>query len=187
MTYPAVESAIDAAYWFLDKAEDEKCRLGESQVQNMLFMAQMLFALAYNREMLVPSMFICDENGFSEPNLNKVLAQGRPFMPKTKLSPRITEFMEEIWKKYARIPAKELEFTVKNTPIYRETFKKDTKTLLDFKSIVESLNKNSKMVNSDEISERRKILLSQNGPVVVSKWHPRKVTAKTLKQGAKHV
>ncbi len=106
-------------------------------------------------------------------------------MPRVRFNSKINDFLEEIWKRYADYTTNDMAKFVKSINIYKENYKKDIKTILDFKSIVESLNKNSKIsTNSDE---KRKILQSQNGPVVVSQWHPRKVSELNSKQGVNHV
>ena len=54
MAYPKVESAIEVAYWFFDKAESENISLEADKVQLLLFWAQLMFAKAYNQQMLCP-------------------------------------------------------------------------------------------------------------------------------------
>ena len=188
MTYPAIESSVDAAYWFFDRAYDAHRELEDNKMQHLLFLSQLIFASAYNREMLVPALFVCDESGFFEPNIKKILAQGRPFMPHSKFNSRINEFLEEIWHKYASKTASELEKIVKDTHVYHENYHKERPTLLDFRMMTESLDRHGNMPHAGETAGgRSKVLLSQNGPVVVSPWQPRKVSQKTLTQGVKHV
>lgn len=185
MSYSAADNSIDVAYWFFDRAADNMKPLDDAKAQHLVFLSQLLYAGAYDRAMLVPSVFVCSEEGIFEPNLKKILSQGRPFMPRARFSSKINDFLEEIWKRYADYTTNDMARFVKSINIYKENYKKDTKTILDFKSIVESLNKNSKIsANSDE---KRKILQSQNGPVVVSQWHPRKVSELNSKQGVNHV
>ena len=176
MTYPKVESAIDVAYWFFDKAENDNMFLDAEKVQLLLFWAQLMFAKVYNQQMLCPALFVCDENGVYEPNLNKILALGRPFLPLCKFPPLIDDFLSDFWKKFACKPYSELLKTIKSSPIYRDFAQSGAKNLIDFNSMIESLNKYSKMSDYDEGKNSTKILLSQNGPVVVSKWKPRKVS-----------
>ncbi len=176
MAYPKVESAIEVAYWFFDKAESENMSLEADKVQLLLFWAQLMFAKAYNQQMLCPAVFICDDGGVYEPNLNKILTLGRPFLPLSKFSPMVNDFLSDFWKKFASKPYAELVKLVKSSHIYKDFAKSGAKTLIDFNSMIESLNKYSKMSDYDEGKNSTKILLSQNGPVVVSKWKPRKVS-----------
>lgn len=176
MAYPKVESAIDIAYCFFDKAENDNLYLDAEKVQLLLFWAQLTFAKVYNQQMLCPALFVCDENGVYEPNLNKILALGRPFLPLSKFPPMVNDFLSDFWKKFAHKTYAELLKLVKSSPVYRDFTKSGAKTLIDFNSMIESLNKYCRISDYDEGENSTKILLSQNGPVVVSKWKPRKVS-----------
>ena len=72
MAGSATNSAIEVAYWFISRAEDEGLFLEDEKLHHLLFLAQVHFALANNMELLMPSLFVCSENGFSEPNLHIV-------------------------------------------------------------------------------------------------------------------
>lgn len=174
MTNAVTDTAIDIAYWFYDKALDEKVTLTENKMQHLVFLSQLLYAGAYNKTMLMPSLFICADEGIYEPSLKKILSLGRPYLPQPGFPPKLTAFLEEIWKRYALLPEAETEHFIKNLSIYKENHQKDAKKIIDFKTIVESLNKNSRI--ETEKSEKRKIMQSQNGPVIVSKWQPKKAS-----------
>ncbi len=45
-------------------------------MQYLLFLAQVHYAMAYNMEMLTPSLFVCNHSGF-EPNLKRIFCHGR--------------------------------------------------------------------------------------------------------------
>lgn len=177
MKASAADSAIDIAYWYLDRADEEKLFLDEEKLQPLLYLSQVYFARMYNGEVLMPTVFICDENGFYEPNIKKILTLGRPFMPRVKFEKKVEKFLEEIWDKYGHSAKSLLEKEVKDSLIYREEYKKNSKILIENKTIVEILNKNSKIFGSEGEKNSTKVLLSQNGPVVVSRWHPRKLSA----------
>lgn len=93
MAGSATNSAIEVAYWFISRAEDEGLFLEDEKLHHLLFLAQVHFALANNMELLMPSLFVCGENGFSEPNLAVMFAQGRPYMPPKKLSDKVSNFL----------------------------------------------------------------------------------------------
>ena len=44
MNIPAADSAIDIAYWFLNKAEDAGIYLDDEQINNLLFLSQVHYA-----------------------------------------------------------------------------------------------------------------------------------------------
>lgn len=175
MNASAVDSAIDVAYWFFDRAEADKQLLEEEKLQPLLYLSQVYYARTYNGATLMPSLFICDESGFYEPNIKKILTLGRPFMPRAKFDKTVNNFLEEIWDKYGTSSISSLEKTVKDSLLYRNKYKKNTKTLVENKTIVEFLNKDSRIFESEGEKNTTKVLLSQNGPVVVSRWQPRKI------------
>ena len=176
MVYPVVESAVDVAYWLFDKASDTRSELDDYKMQQMLFLAQLLFAKTYNHEMMFPSLFICDENGFFEPNMQKILAQGRPFMPRAKFNARVNEFLEELWEKYAAMSSREMKNFILNSSVYAEFALKGKKRLVDFRDLTDFVRRQGNLMAEKENEDTRKVLLSQNGPVMVSKWKPRKVS-----------
>lgn len=176
MKASTADSVIDVAYWYFDKATENKQFLEDEKLQLLLFLSQIYYARTYNGEILLPSVFFCDENGFYDPNIKKLLSLGRPYMPRAKFDTKVSTFLEEIWEKFGTRNHSELTKLVKNSILYQEEHKKNTKTLVEAKTIVESLNKHSKIFASEEEKNTAKVLLSQNGPVVVSPWKPRKLT-----------
>ena len=77
MTIPATDTAIDIAYWFFNRAEKDGIYLETEKMQHLLFLAQIHFAMAYNMQILVPSLFVCNKDGFFEPNLKRMFAAGQ--------------------------------------------------------------------------------------------------------------
>lgn len=129
MAGSATNSAIEVAYWFISRAEDEGLFLEDEKLHHLLFLAQVHFALANNMELLMPSLFVCGENGFSEPNLAVMFAQGRPYMPPKKLSDKVSDFLGKVWKRYAPLSAKELNLMIKSNPAYQNCYISGAKTL----------------------------------------------------------
>ena len=164
MTIPATDTAIDIAYWFFNRAEKDGIYLETEKMQHLLFLAQIHFAMAYNMQILVPSLFVCNKDGFFEPNLKRMFAMGRPFMPPVKFPAKIDSFLESIWNKYGKTSLIGLEKLI-------------TINVIDLKAVVDSFIKSSKAAQKNNAfsNNRKKVMLSQNGPVVVSKWQPRKI------------
>ena len=183
MSIPATNSAIDVAYWFINRADKDGVAVEDEKLQHLLFLSQLHYASAYNMEFLMPSFFVCDENGFSEPNLAVIFAQGRPFMPPKKLPEKASLFLEEIWEKYKKSPVKELAKIVKSNPEYGTCLKAGHGNLADMGRLVDGFNAMTGAVgrNNAYSDNQKKILFSQNGPVIVSKWKPRKVSDTTHK------
>lgn len=176
MSIPATESAIDIAYWFFERSEQDKLFLEDARLQHLLFLSQVNFAQKYNGEVLMPSLFICTDDGFIEPTLNKIFSNGRPFMPLPKLDVKVSNFLEDIWQKYAKMPLESFSHLIKNSSAYRDSFQPGEKIIVELKDVLEKF----KAANTNMEDTRKKMLISQNGPVLVSKWQPRKVSTHTL-------
>lgn len=171
MSIAATDSAIDVAYWFFERSEKDGMFLENDKLFHLIFAAQVSYAQKYNRELLMPSIFIVDENGFIEPNLKKIFSLGRPFMPPVKLDDKVVAFLEAVWQKYAKITNSAMEIMIKNTPAYKDNYQTDTRNVVEVNKILNLFN--APISKTDD--ERKKMLISQNGPVMVSKWKPRKV------------
>lgn len=180
MVGSATNSAIDVAYWFIRKGEEKNLRLEDEKIHHLLFLAQVHFALKHNMELLMPSLFVCGENGFFEPNLNVIFSQGRPYMPPKALPERVDNFLEKVWARYAPLSGKELTLMIKSNPAYQNCYISGTENIAPLKTIVENFTKNpdTATYSSTRTTANKKVSYSQNGPVVVSKWNPRKISEK---------
>lgn len=180
MAGSATNSAIEVAYWFINKAEQENSRLEDEKLQHLLFLSQIHFALKNNMELLMPSLFVCGEDGFFEPNLNVMFSQGRPYMPPKSLPEKIEDFLGKVWKRYASLSAKELNLMIKSNPAYQTCYIRGTQNIAPLKTVVESFVKDpdTATYSSTRTTANKKVSYSQNGPVVVSQWKPRKISSK---------
>lgn len=172
MSGPAAESVLDIADWFFKKAETAGIYLEEDKLHPLVFLAQTHYALKYKMRYLVPGLFICDDNGFHEPNLKKILKFGLPLMGKTTLSEQVCAFLELVWQKYGHKNSFELISIVRSSPAYRKHHAKGRAVLVSLEEM--SADFGSTPPPADKQSQR--ILVSQNGPVMVSKWQPRKLS-----------
>ena len=83
---PASATSLDVAVWFLDRARADDTYLQPRKLQCLLFLAQAHFAAAYGGRPLMPSFFIVDEGGPMDPNLYRILENGRPDFIQTRTS-----------------------------------------------------------------------------------------------------
>ena len=156
MTIPATDTAIDIAYWFFNRAEKDGIYLETEKMQHLLFLAQIHFAMTYDMRMF---------------------AMARPFMPPVKFPAKIDSFLESIWNKYGKTSLIGLEKLIKSNSAFKENCIAGTINVIDLKAVVDSFIKSSKAAQKNNAfsNNRKKVMLSQNGPVVVSKWQPRKI------------
>lgn len=178
MNIPATDSAIDVAYWFFARSEKDGQYLENERLYHLIFASQLNYAQKFNCEVLVPSLFVCDGLGFTEPNLFKMFSLGRPFMPPVKLSDKVEAFLEDMWQKYGKLSLIDFTGLIKNSTAYKECFTEGEKHLINVNDI---LNKFKAAEANKKESSRKKMLISQNGPVMVSQWNPRKIETTATK------
>lgn len=182
MSIPATDSAIEVAYWLIQRAEKDGAFLEDEKLHHLLFAAQVAYAQKFDKAVLIPSLFIVDEKGFSEPNLLKMFSLGRPFMPPVKLDDKVTAFLETIWKKYAPMTLAAMSTLIKASTAYKQNYRNGEKHIIEVNSILDSFKTSS----TAPTNNRRKMLISQNGPVMVSKWTPRKIE-NSIRKGINNV
>lgn len=181
MSSPHINSILSAANWFFRKADSSDIYLENDKLHHLLFLAQIHFSVGHNGEYLFPGIFVCDNKGFHEPNLAHMLTFGMPLMEAPKFDKEIHTFLELIWKKYSPMSKLQLEDFVKNSDAYNKYFKSGQLTPASLEELT-PLFKGTASSAPHNTSKKRKVMLSQNGPVVVSQWHPRKLSKKTTKE-----
>lgn len=98
-------------------------------------------------------------------------------MPPVKLDDKVSVFLETIWKKYTAMTVSAMGTLIKATTAYKQNYKIGEKHVIEVNSILDLFKSSS----AAPASNRRKMLISQNGPVMVSKWTPRKVETSVRK------
>jgi uncharacterized phage-associated protein len=118
---PAVRTALDVATWFLDRARADDTHLPFQKLHRLLYLAQSLFA-AQNGGLLMPAFFQAEEIGPIEPNLQRLLADGRPedLLVETPTG-QVRDFLESVWERYAHMPVERLNDQVAKNGAYRNT------------------------------------------------------------------
>lgn len=177
MPAPAINSSLDAANWFFRRADRDDFVLENDKLQHLLFLAQVHYALNNNMNYLIPGLFICDERGFSEPNLNRILAHGLPLMPEPAFSGKINNFLELIWQKYFPQSNQKLSEFIKNSDSYVENYRPGQQNIVPLETMAQKFKSSLTPLSFSRAgsSGKRKMLISQNGPVMVSAWQPRKL------------
>ena len=184
MSLPAISSSLEAANWFFRRADKDDHYLENDKLHQLLFLAQVHFALNNNMEYLIPSLFVCDERGFFEPNLAKILNYGMPLMEAPTFAEKINSFLELIWQKYSPMNCQELADFIKNSDSYLDNYQTGKKNIVALEDMAQKFKSslNPRSFSKAGASGNRKILISQNGPVMVSAWQPRKLGSKNNKE-----
>lgn len=184
MSIPAANSSLDVANWFFKKAEVDGWYLETEKLHHLLFLAQTHYALANNYAYLMPSLFVTDENGFTEPGLAKALSFGRPLMPAPRFDSAVNNFLDLIWQKYASMSIRELSGFIKNSASYTENYQPGHRHVVPLETMAARFKSsiNPRSLDRAVSMTSKKILISQNGPVAVSKWQPRKLKTESNKE-----
>ncbi len=106
---PAATTSYDIAFWFLDRARSEDTYLQPRALQCLLFLAQAHYAAAYGGRRLMPSVFVIDHAGPLDPNLYRMLENGRPQITSFPIPDAVVVFLDAIWRRYGRDDALRLE------------------------------------------------------------------------------
>lgn len=173
MNSHTIVSALDITNWFYKKAETSNIKLNETKIQHLLFLAQIHFALKEGRH-LIPSLFICGRSGFYEPTIRALLKFGLPLMDKPAFAAATDRFLDLIWQKYASKEDAALDAFIWSLECWKHFYRPEEETVVDPLNCVDSFAA-ALQKNPAGHTEKSKILISQNGPVKVSAWHPRKL------------
>ena len=167
----ATNSSLEVAYWFINRAKSDNIYLETDKLQHLLFIAQQRYAQQNDSAMLMPSLFSCDDKGFFEPTLRSFFSQGRPYMPVFQLDRSVSVFLEQIWNEFYSLSVADCRKVITNTSLYESFYQKGSVSVVPF----DVMSKKDTYTPQTSVPFHKKILLSQNGPVVVSQWAPRKI------------
>ena len=184
MSSADIRTVFDIATWFFKRADKDDVYLNNDKLQHLMFLSQIHFALTNNNNHLFYGTFICTPQGFEEPNLAQILKFGLPLIETTKFDKHINNFLDLIWQKYFPLSANELSTFIKNSDSYIDSYNIEKNIPLHLEELCHKFKSNLKKESSSlsSTSNKQKVLISQNGPVVVSQWQPRKVNSANIKE-----
>ena len=175
MSNRTIPSSLQIADWFYKKASADGTLLNETKVQHLLFLTQIHFILKHGR-FLYPSLFICSETGFYNPTIRTLLDFGLPLLPTAKFSNETENFLNIIWQKYAHQTEKQLTSFILSLECWKRFHHPSQEIIVNpmmlIDSFAETIHKSAKKPVATS-----KIMISQNGPVKVSSWQPRKLSS----------
>lgn len=106
---PASRSALDVAFWLLERAVGDRQAPDLRRLQLLLYLAQAHYAGERAGAKLMPATFVAEADGPIEPTVALVLANGlqNPWPP--ELSPEVTAYLQRLWRRYGALPAVALQ------------------------------------------------------------------------------
>jgi uncharacterized phage-associated protein len=162
---PAARTALDVAIWFLDRARADDSHLPFQTLHRLLYLAQSHFAAEVGG-MLMPAIFLAEDGGPIEPNLQRLLADGRPdeIMVDTLIG-RVRDFLASVWDRYAHMPIERLNDLAAKNKAYMEAGRGQ---IIDIAAMAAAVS-----AVAPPPPQPVRVLRTQNGaPVAVRAWTP---------------
>lgn len=164
MPSSAVESVLDVALWFQDRARYENEHLQAQKLQRLLFVAHGHYANQFAGRKLMPATFVAHEVGPLEPNIMRFFEFGPPNIPTLDPPAKVEEFLERIWRKFGHYSADKLGELSRAHPAYKMAIKRGYGEEISFATIIKGSTGNSKPAEEIKTADGR----------VVTRWLPPK-------------
>ena len=164
MTSSAVESVLDVALWFQDRARYENEHLQAQKLQRLLFIAQGQYAIKFYGRKLMPATFVAYEVGPLEPNIMRYFEFGPPNIPTLDLPAEVQDFLERIWRKFGHYSADKLGEIARAHPAYKNAAKKGRGEEVTFGAIAKGSTEKAKPSETLKTADGR----------IVTRWMPPK-------------
>ncbi len=172
MIYKKNNSNINIAYWFYNKATKLHMDISETKIQLLLFLSQMHYTIKYEK-LLMPSLFVYSNSKVYDPSIRTIMDYGFPLMPTPEFDAETTNFLELIWQKYSSLNEEKMQEFVYSLKCFKNIYNEENDIIINPLNFIDSFS--SSLKSSTPPSPKSKIMISQNGPVKVSTWTPRKL------------
>ena len=115
----AVQSTIDVALWFLNRASADDSYIQAQKLQRLLYVAQGCYAQENYGRKLMPATFLTHDLGPLEPNVYRVFEAGRPEIDYVPPAAEVQDFLERVWRRFGGHPVDRLNALVLQQAAYR--------------------------------------------------------------------
>lgn len=178
MRPPAVDSTFDVANWFIDVAIENKESIETSKLHVLLYLAQAYYAVLYDGCKLMPSIFVVEEAGPIEPNLQRILESDSQRATYYHPSDNIKPFLQGIWEKFGSHSGLSLVRSVKSHTPYKDAFAIGERTEIPLNAMIAYYSKflSKQDEGTKKSSEKMRVMRNHTGKTVnVRQWMPKKM------------
>ena len=98
---PAVAVTLDVAVWFLDRARASDAHLPAQKLQSLLYLACIHFERDNAARALMPAVFVVNGITVADPNIYRLLEDGRPKVRSEPVPTSVASFLDGIWDRYS--------------------------------------------------------------------------------------
>lgn len=179
MRPPAVQSAFDVVEWFLDEALNHDEYLQPQKMQNLLFLSQAYYAVAHHGQMLIPSVFVAEDNGPVEPMVYRAYENGKPLVSLRPIPEKVKLFLDSIWRRFGSHSGSYLSRVLMKHPPYLFAYDRGKGSVITLESMIDFYGEGQ--ANSGDGAPsikqvlRPRVMRSHTGkPVSVQKWIPKR-------------
>ena len=116
----AVESSVDVAFWFVNRASAEDTYLQPQKLQRLLYLAQGFYAQENYGRKLMPATFVTHEFGPVEPNIFRIFESGRPMVAEVPPPAEVDSFLERVWRRFGSHSVDRLTAVLTEQKPYRD-------------------------------------------------------------------
>jgi len=131
-----VNSAIDIALWFFDRATREGNNIQAQMLQRLTYISFGIYGARYHGRRLMPSVFVANELGPIDPNVYRVFEEGRPKLSKPSLPTEVEDFLEGIWAQFNHMSTDNLTKLVTQQAPYKTAIGKGNLESIDGSDII---------------------------------------------------
>jgi hypothetical protein len=150
----AVESTVDVALWFLNRASTDDSYLQAQKLQRLLYIAQGCYAQENYGRKLMPATFVTHDMGPVEPNIYRIFEAGRPQIDYLPPAAEVLDFLERVWRRFGIHPVDRLNLLVLGQAAYRNALGKGLGEEIPHEAMVESFKtpdqRNEKTVRTED-------------------------------------
>ncbi len=170
----AVTSSFDVAFWFADQALNENEYLQPQKMHRLLYLSQAYYAIAYDGNKLMPSVFVADEMGPLEPTLYQAFSTGRPQVEVELFLPTEVEmYLTSIWRRFGHLSMDRLNKLTCDNNAYAVALRKGKRAEIPLESMIAAFTSVDKKDPVQKVTPGDKILVTQDGtPVKAQTWTP---------------
>jgi uncharacterized phage-associated protein len=169
MTSCAVESTIDVALWFLNRASSEDNYIQAQKLQRLLYIAQGCYSQENYGRKLMPATFVTHDMGPVEPNVYRVFEAGRPQIDYLPPAAEVQDFLERVWRKFGIHPVDRLNALVLAQTAYQKALGGGIGEEIPHEDLVESFKAPER--------KEEEVVRTQDGRRV-TKWVPTRAAPK---------
>ena len=120
----------------------------------------------------MPSLFVYSKSEIYDPTIRTIMDYGFPLMPSPEFDADTVNFLELIWQKYALLSDEKIRDFVYSLKFFKNIQDEKDDIIIDPFNFIDSF---SSSIQNKKNETKSKIMISQNGPVKVSAWTPRKL------------